>query len=77
MTSVFSVFLNHCGLLFNDGILSETNIGNKMETTVFFLNCLADGVLKCGGVLGFCLWCFCWVCWFLSANHPLCNDIIF
>lgn len=55
---MFSVFLNHCGLFFNDGILSETNIGNKMETTVFFLNCFADGVLKCGGVLGFCLWCF-------------------
>lgn len=54
MTSVFSVFLNHCGLLFNDGILSETNIGNNMETTVFFLSSLADGVLKCGGVLGFC-----------------------
>lgn len=54
-----SVFLNHCGLLFNDSILSETNIDDKMETIVFFLNSLADGVLKCGGVLGFCLWWFC------------------
>lgn len=54
-----SVFLNHCGLLFNDSILSETNIDDKMETIVFFLNSLADGVLKSGGVLGFCLWWFC------------------
>lgn len=53
-----SVFLNYCGALFNDGILSETSTGNKVETIVVFLNNLADGVLKCGGGLGFCLWCF-------------------
>lgn len=54
-----SVFLNYCGALFKDGILSESSTGNKMETIVcVFLNSLADGVLKYGGGLGFCLWCF-------------------
>lgn len=78
-----SGFLNYCGALLNDGFLSETNTGDKMETIMFFLNSFADGVLNSGGLvscgegLGFCLWCFCWVCWFLPSNHPLCNDKMF
>lgn len=38
---------------FNDGILLETNFDDKMETIVFFLNSLADGVRKCWRGFGF------------------------